>query len=241
MYLSIDFNIKNIYLYQKYSGPVICKNNFSYKITNNEIYNKIIGIISNFSNRDILQIFDNDKIKISMNTTWCLKNLKNIDQSIKRNILIPNIQYLDLFDNNIDLNDINYLCHDNTHIIDIPDITIIINGISYLFSQWTGNNQLWCCALENSINYTYAYLYIFPQKSILLVSQTLKNSENHYSDLDIMSISDHNNIIQDEYGRIDCYNYEPVFSKIDILNNPTNQFIEPDQIIVETKTKCHTV
>lgn len=237
MYLSINFNTPNLYLYQKNTGPTICKNNFAYKITSNEHYNKITSIISNLDSRDIVQIFDNDKIKLMINPIWCLKKFSklSLDSGVKKNILLPNINDLDLFNENIDLNSINCLCHDNTYITAIPNITLTINNTEYIFVEWTGNNQIWCSAIEDEIFYTYAYIYIFSHRSILLISQTPKEIDHHhYFDLDLISYFDHKNLIEDEYNRIDCHNYYPNFSSISILNNPPNRSLDNSIIKIQT-------
>lgn len=230
MYISINYYLNNIYLYHKNPGPILCKNNFAYKIDAGETYNKIICLISNTSTRDSISLVDNKKIKLNINPIWGLANIsqaiKLVDRPIKKNILIPNLQDISLIDEKVDLNAINCLCHDNTHIFNIPSIKIDIQNNSYLLKDWTGNNQVWCSMIENGAFFIYAYLYIFYDKSILLISQTPKDPDiNHYFDLDLMSIYYHNSIVQDEYGRINCSEYKPRFSDIKVLNTPTDKDI----------------
>jgi hypothetical protein len=240
MYLSVNFYLNNIYLYQKNSGSLICKNDFAYPITKNEEYSKITAIISNAKSNDLISIYDNDHINITINPLWSLKNKDSIttDNPIKKNILIPPLANINLVQKDPDLNTINCLCHDETHIINIPDITLNINDNTYVFDEWTGYNQVWCTMKENHFFYTYAYLYIFNNQSILLISQTQKGLENnHYFDLDIMSTYTHTNIIHDEYNRINCHDYHPVFSDLNILNFPLNQNLNRSSVSIETTQK----
>ena len=240
MYLSVNFYLNNIYLYQKNSGAIICKNDFAYPITKNEEYSKITAIISNAKSNDLISIYDNDHINITINPLWSLKNKDSIttDNPIKKNILIPPLENISLVQKDPDLNAINCLCHDETHIINIPDIILNINDNVYVFDEWTGYNQVWCTMKENHFFYTYAYLYIFNNQSILLISQTQKGLENnHYFDLDIMSTYTHTDIIHDEYNRINCHNYRPVFSDLNILNFPLNQNLNRSSVSIETTQK----
>lgn len=232
MYLSINYYLSNIYLYHKNQEVMLCKNNFVYNISPNNKYNKIISLITNNKNRDIISVFESDKIKLNINPMWGLPQEQCKDIPIKKNILIPNTQFLDLAPNITDLNAINCLCQDHTYIVHIPDIAVSFGNERYIFNNWTGNNQIWTSMTETTIHYIYAYLYIFYNHSVLLVSQTHKDPDmNHYFDLDIMSIYQHNNFIQDEYNRIDCSSYMPEFNSIDILYNPPNY---KNNLVIET-------
>lgn len=242
MYLSINFYLNNIYLYQKLSGPVLCKNNFAYNILDNNPH-KITCLLSNFDTRDTISILNGQKLKLNINPMWGLKNLAEraikANQPIKRNVLIPSTDDIELINDTVDLNPINCLCHDKTHIRQIPEITISIGTADYTFTEWTGNNQVWCSIIDDSSYYTYAYIYIFYNKSVLLISQTPKDPDNHqYFDLDLMSIYEHQNYVKDEYGRIDCNEYHPIFNDLTILSAPSNRHI--DQTFLKIKTQCHT-
>lgn len=227
MYFSIHYYYDNLYLYHKSNNSILIKNDFAYKITENESYNKITSIISHTNTRDIIEIFDNDKIKINLNCTSLAQTLsKNGNSSIKQNILIPNINQLQLHKQHPDLNSINCLCHDSTYITNLPTINIKIAQNSYSFKNWIGNNQLWLAYAEDIYYYLYAYIYIFHNYSILLVSRTEKNDDsNHLLDLDFSCIYHHSNQIKDEFSRIDCSNLLLNFNhqnNITILHSPIN-------------------
>jgi len=227
MYFSIHYYYDNLYLYHRNNSSILVKNDFAYKITENEHYNKITSIISHTNTRDIIEIFDNDKIKINLNCTLLAKTLVTDDNSsIKQNILIPNIKQIQLYNQHPDLSSINCLCHDNTYITNLPTINIKIAQNSYSFKNWIGNNQLWLAYDEDIYYYLYAYIYIFYDYSILLVSRTEKNNDsNHLLDLDFSCIYTHSNQIKDEFSRIDCSNLSLNFSdknNITILHSPIN-------------------
>jgi hypothetical protein len=238
MYLSISFYLNNIYLYKKFNETVICKNNFAYNIIKNLQYQKITGLISNIETRDTLKIFENNKTELVLNTVWGLKNFALPEnqpyKSIKRNILIPSFDHINLYSNNVDINSINCLCHDNTHIINLPDIILTINNQKYQFTEWYGNNQVWCSSLEDTSFYSYAYLYIFQKQSILLISQTSKNLEDDQLDLDLISIYDHHQYIEDEYERFDCNKHKPIFNTYQILKSPRNCNYTNDAMQIDT-------
>lgn len=238
MYLSINFYLNNIYLYKKLNETTICKNNFAYNLVKNLEYQKIIALISNIETRDTLKIFENNKTELILNTVWGLKNFASPEnqphRSIKRNILIPSFNHINLYPNNIDINSINCLCHDNTHIINLPDILLNINNQTYEFNEWYGNNQIWCSSLEDTLFYSYAYLYIFQKQSILLISQTSKNLEDDQLDLDLISTYDHSQYIEDEYDRFDCHKYKPVFNTYQILKSPKNCNHTNESIQIDT-------
>lgn len=237
MYLSINYYLNNIYLYQKNHTTSICKNGFAYPIMANQDYIKIISIISNTNNNDLINITNTESLPLSIPTLWGLKNKNNIniDNPIKKNILMPKKELLELIIKNPDINSINCICQDQTHILTLPHIILKINNTEYLFDNWTGYNQTWCCMNESDLFYSYAYIYVFREHSILMISQTPKNCEdNHYMDLDLYSIFLHNNFIQDEYNRFNCHNYRPHYSNLQILNAPTNQTLDINNISIET-------
>jgi hypothetical protein len=226
MYFSIHYYYDNLYLYHKNYNSILIKNNFAYKITENESYNKITSIISHANTRDTLEIFDNNKIKINFNCIALIeKLLKNCELPIKQNILIPNIKNIQLYNQHPDLNSINCLCHDTTYIINLPNITVKIAQNSYYFKNWIGNNQLWLAHDEDIYYHLYAYIYIFSNYAILMVSRTEKNNDsNHLLDLDFSCIYEYSNTIKDEFSRIDCSNMSFDFnnSNITILHSPLN-------------------
>jgi|688.fasta_scaffold206967_2 hypothetical protein len=236
--------INNIYLYYKLTQPILCKYNFAYQITSKESYNKIISLLSYLDLSSSINITNSNKLKLSINPTWSIKTLPDIvcstDQPLKRNVLLPSLEQIELAPNITDLNPINCLCHDQTRIVNLPDIILKINDNQYNLTQWTGNNQVWCSFSQSPGYYLYAYLYIFYHRSILLISQTSKDPDiDHHLDLDLSSIYEHNNIIQDEYGRIDCGEYNPNFNSVKIMNTPSN--INESLISIETISKCQHI
>lgn len=237
MYLSANYYDNNIYLYHKPSGPILCKNNFSYKMTDTVTYNKITCLISTINHKDNIQIYNNDHISLSINSLWSLSQNPTLSQHpiVKRNILIPSIDDINLTKNHVDLNPINCLCQDNTHIINLPQITIHIQNQEYIFRNWVGNNQVWVSSNNIDMFYAYAYLYVFHSHTILLVSRTSTAAEDILLDTDISFTYKHTNSICDEYNRIECDKYYPQFSlsNLKILNAPLHQTITTNDISID--------
>lgn len=245
MYLLINnYYTNNIFLYQNLNKQILCKNNFSYQLIPSHTYHKMIVMLSNSGiHTSSINIIDSNKIKLSINPSWCLPDNTQTKitkhQNIIRNILLPNNNDIQLAQNHSDLTSLNCLCHDQTRILNIPDIHISIDNKQYIFDKWIGNNQIWCAFTQDGEYFIYAYLYIFYNHSILLVSKVLQEPEiNLYYDLDLCSRYDHTNMVYDEYGRIDCSNYNPSFSDIQILNTPINS--NPPAVSISTKCHHHT-
>jgi hypothetical protein len=222
MHIAANFIKNNTYLYFNNNDPIICKNNYQYPILNKNQYNKIVCIISDTNSYDNIIINDTDKHSLSINTLWKTKNLtKSKDHILNKNILVPSMDNIKLFNKNADTNNINCMCIDETHIQDLPIIKCVIGDIVYSLENWTGFNQVWHTVYQTENSILYGYLYFFATHSYLMCSLVDKNQENyHYTDIDFMSSFNYTNAKYDEYKRIDCIRYKPIFQDYQILSNP---------------------
>lgn len=222
MHISANFIKNNTYLYFNNNDPIICKNNYQYPIINTNFYNKIICIISDTNSYDNIIISDTDKHSLSINALWKTKNLiKSKDEILNKNILIPPQNNIKLFNQNLDTNNINCMCIDGTNIENLPIIKCDIDGSTYTLSNWTGFNQVWHTIDQTTDFILYAYIYFFASQAYLMCSLVDKTQEDyHYTDIDFMSSFSYLDSKYDEYKRIDCLKYKPVFDNYEILSNP---------------------
>lgn len=226
MYLTSNFHPDNIYIFNNNHSSKLLKNNYSYNLTDK--YTKIISILNNTNQIDTIQIIDDQKLSLNINTNWSLNKNNNI-----KKILLPSDNQIDLIDVNIDLNNINCICHDKTSIKNIPKITIIINNEDYIFDfkQWTGYNQTWVANNSHKEYTAYGFLYFFRTKAIFMASiYQASTSINQFNDLDIISTYHYQEMIYDEFNRINCSKLLINFDKCQILHQPLDQVINNIEI-----------
>jgi len=219
MYLTLNFHHDNIYILHNNHKSKLIKNNYLYSLTNK--YTKIISVLNN-NQIDTIKITEDSKLPININTNWSLSK----DSNIKK-ILLPPANKINLIDTNIDLNNINCICQDQTSIRKLPKINIINNNNIFTLSKWTGNNQTWVSHTSYKEYVIYGFLYIFLDKAIFMSSIYKNTSDiNEFNDLDIMSIYQYDDISQDEFNRINCVDLKMQFDTCDILHRPLTEIIE---------------
>ena len=213
IYLSINYFNNNIYLYNKPFESILCKKNFSY-VMNEDIYNKITCVIQDHKSDDVIKLYNDNIIPITFKSGWTNKK-----DNIKKNILIPPSNLIEPSENTVDLNTINCLCQDSTRINKLPNILFTVRDRLHKFHQWVGYNQVWVSAIDHEEYMVHAYLYYFRTKCILMISAQDKNTDET---IDIMSIYQNPNFIHDEFQRINCTEYQPIFNSFNILYKSLN-------------------
>jgi hypothetical protein len=207
---------KIIYLKNNFKFNVdLQKHNYIKLLYHNTIKNK-------YSSNFIQFTYNQYSYPILFNPSWnsYFKNNQIYSENIFVNLTNYAFQPIDNIDK---INQLNCLCTDSTRPYYFPKITInLANSYQFVFSDWTGNNQVWLSRFNTSC----ACLLLGKNKCFLTCSLELP-TECGESKYEFFAEYEHNTPY-DELQRIDCLNLRPEFTKLVPINFP-----------VITSESCH--